>query len=77
MSSVIRKYEPSVEEKGPRTVQLLCRWAEDNEVDLTEIPFEAGPTPDFRAEFPDGSVLIVEVKEICHLSSLFLRTAER
>lgn len=66
MSSVIGRYEPSVEEKGQRTVGLLCRWAEDNKVDLTEIPPEAGPTPDFRAELPDGTVLAVEVKEICH-----------
>ena len=65
MSSVICRHEPREEEKGQRTVRLLHRWAEENEVDLTEIPSEAGPTPDFQAEFPDGTDLIIEVKEIC------------
>jgi len=66
MDSVIGRHEPREAEKGQCIVGLLRRWAEGNKVDLTEIPSEASPTPDFRAEFPDGTVLIVEVKEICH-----------
>ena len=65
MSSVICRHEPREEEKGQRSVGLLRRWAEENKVNLTEIPSESSPTPDFRAEFPDGTVLIIEVKEIC------------
>lgn len=65
MGSVIGRHEPREEEKGQRTVRLLRRWAEDNKVNLTQIPSEPSPTPDFRAEFPDDTALIVEVKEIC------------
>lgn len=65
MSSVICRHEPREEEKGKRTVGLLHQWAEENKVNLTEIPSESSPTPDYRAEFPEGIVLIIEVKEVC------------
>ena len=51
--------------KGNAPSDFFVTWAEENKVNLTEIPSESIPTPDYRAEFPEGTVLIIEVKEIC------------